>query len=484
VDRLQAQGKLKKVPVAGGAPIILCDAADLLGGTWGDDNSIVAVLDQTGSLWRIPSEGGERTLVANIAPARPGWPQMLPGSEAVLFTEMQGGAEGAGIEVLSLKDRQRKTVARGGTYARYLPNGYLVYVSSGRLFAVAFDPIRQQTRGLPVAILDDVAYSSTFGYAHMAFSRNGTLVYRRNSGLLSIEWLDEAGKTEPLLAKPAHYIRPRLSPDGRRVAYSTSEVNGTSSWIFDIDQSKTTRLDLGDQLYAQPMWTPNGRFILLSGRGIGFVRGDGSGGVKKLWETAAIQVPISFTPDGSRLAYLEFNPVTGLDLWTVAVDQYGSELRAGPPEPFLVTTAAESQPMFSPDGKWIAYCSTESGSWEVYVQPFPPDGRKIQVSSHGGRIPSWSANGRDLFYTTERQEILRVRYSIRNGTFEPGQPVLWTERRFAVTGVVAGVDLDANGKRFVALMPAEPAGRQQSPNHVTVLLNFFDEIQRRVAVKE
>jgi serine/threonine-protein kinase len=140
--------------------------------------------------------------------------------------------------------------------------------------------------------------------------------------------------------------------------------------------------------------------------------------------------------------------------------------------------------MFSPDGRWIAYCSTESGSWEVYVQPFPPDGRKMQVSSHGGRIPSWSPNGRDLFYTTERQEILRVRYTIHNGTFAPGQPELWTERRFADTGVIAGVDLAANGKRFVALMPAELAGRQQSPNHVTILLNFFDEIQRRLGVKE
>jgi len=481
----QAQGKLKKVPAAGGVPVILCDAADLLGGTWGDDNSIVAVLDQTGSLWRIPSGGGERTLVANITPAIPGWPQMLPRSQALLFTDMQGGAESASIEVLSLTDHRRKTVARGGTYARYLPNGYLVYVSSGRLFAVAFDPIRQETRGVPLEILDDVAYSSTFGYAHMAFSQNGTLVYRRSTNLRTLEWLDEAGKTEPLLDKPAHYIRPRLSPDGRRGAYSTSEVAGTTSWIFDIGQRKTTRLDLGDDFYAQPMWIPNGRFILLGGRaGIGFMRPDGTGGVKKLWESTATQVPLSFTPDGSRLAYLEFNPVTGLDLWTVAVNQNDGELRAGPPEPFLVTPAAESQQMFSPDGRWVAYCSTESGSWEVYVQPFPPDGRKMQVSSQGGRIPFWSKNGRDLFYTTERQEILRVPYIIRSGNFAPSPPVLWTERRFADTGVIAGVDLAPSGKRFIALMPAEPSGRQQLPNHVTILLNFFDDIQRRAATKE
>jgi serine/threonine-protein kinase len=252
-----------------------------------------------------------------------------------------------------------------------------------------------------------------------------------------------------------------------------------------MEQRKTTRLDLGDDFYAQPMWTPNGRFILLGGRaGMGFMRPDGTGGVKKLWESTATQVPLSFTPDGSRLAYLEFNPVTGLDLWTVVVNQNDGELRAGPPEPFLVTPAAESQQMFSPDGRWVAYCSTESGSWEVYVQPFPPDGRKTQVSSHGGRIPFWSKNGRDLFYTTERQEILRVPYTIRNGTFAPSEPMLWTERRFADTGVIAGVDLAPNGKRFVALMPAEPSGRQQSPNHVTILLNFFDDIQRRAATKE
>jgi Tol biopolymer transport system component len=477
----QAQGKLKKVPAAGGPPVVLCDAADMFGGSWGDDDNIVATLDTTGKLWRIPSRGGERALIADIAPALPSWPQTLPGSKAVLFTNTQNGADGASIEVLSLTDGKRKTVARGGTYARYLPNGYLTYVNGGKLFAVRFDPIRQETRGSPAIVLDDVAYSSTFGYAHLAFSQNGTFVYRRSTSLLVTEWLDESGKTEPLLARPARYIRPRLSPDGRRLAYSTSEVTGTNSWIFDIAGKKTTHLEVGEGYYSQPIWTPDGRLLVLGGlRGMGWLQADGTGAVKRLWESDLIQVPISFTPDGSRLAYLEFSPVTGLDLWTMRIENSGGELHAERPEPFLVTPAFESQAMFSPDGRWIAYCSTESGSWEVYVQPFPRKDAKVQVSSGGGRIPFWSRNGRDLFYATERQQIMRVPYTIRNGAFAPGQPVPWTERRFADTGVIAGVDLAQDGKHFAALMPIEPAEQQQSPNHVTMVLNFFDEIQRRV----
>ena len=209
-----AEGKLRKVPAAGGPPVVLCDAGELLGGSWADDSNIYATLDSTGKLWRIPSNGGQPVAVIDVSPGVPAWPQVLPGSNLLLFTNGRNGADAAVIEALSLKDGSRKVVTQGGTYGRYLPNGYLTYVNGGTLFAVAFNPAQRETRGTPVAILNDVSYSSTFGYAHAAVSQNGTLVYRRSTNLVAIEWLYPSGKTEPLLAKPARYVRPSLHPTG------------------------------------------------------------------------------------------------------------------------------------------------------------------------------------------------------------------------------------------------------------------------------
>jgi len=162
----------------------------------------------------------------------------------------------------------------------------------------------------------------------------------------------------------------------------------------------------------------------------------------------------------------------------------GVGLGIGKPEPFQATPALETQARFSPDGQWIAYNSTVSGSWEIYVQSLPPRDAPVQVSIGGGRIPMWSATKPELFYATERERIMKLSYTIRAGSFVPSPAVAWTERRFADTGVVPALDLHPDGNRFAALMPAEPPGQQQSPNHATLLLNFFDEVERRVAARK
>jgi serine/threonine-protein kinase len=187
------------------------------------------------------------------------------------------------------------------------------------------------------------------------------------------------------------------------------------------------------------------------------------------------------TPNGRTLVYRRFGAVTGPDLWTVPVETTKDGVRAGTPEAFRATSAFEGNARFSPDGQWIGYNSTVSGSWEIYGKRFPPRGRAVRVSVGGGRIPMWSATKQELFYATERQRIMKVSYAGRDGEFVSSPPVLWTKTRFADTGVVPALDLDPDGKRFAALMPADPPALQQSPNHATVLLNFFDEVERRVA---
>jgi eukaryotic-like serine/threonine-protein kinase len=479
----QGAGKLKKVPVTGGSVITLCDASDSHGGTWSRDGNIYAVLDTTGRLLRLPADGATPVPVAGFSPVVFGYPQFLEGSNAILITTFQGSTIGTRLEVFSLKDRKSKVVVQGGTYGRYLANGYLVYLNNGTLFSVAFDPDRLETRGVPVAVLNDVAYSPSFGYAHLAFSETGTAVYRRSTNLLSLNWLDSSGRTEPVVTKPARYVRPRISPDGRKLIYGIADASGNSSWIFDLRSRTTTRIASRETLEL-PIWTPDGRFLLgsLNGR-INWLNGDGTGEMKPLLDELDPQFPGALTPDNRNLAYLKFTQKTGPDLWTVPLEATGNTLRAGKPEPFQATPVLETQAAFSPDGKWIAYNSTVSGSWEIYAQSFPRHGTPVRVSVGGGRIPIWSPTSHDLYYATERQRIMKVPYVIRGDTFAPSPPTLWTERRFADTGVVPALDLHPDGKRFLVSMPAEPVGQQQSANHITVLLHFSEEIQRKVATR-
>jgi serine/threonine-protein kinase len=202
--------KLWKTPISGGSPITLCDAPDLLGGSWGDDGSIIATLNSTHQLWRISAEGGTPAAIAGLQPGfdRLLWPQVLPGSKAVLFTSVPFGADSGSIVAFSLRDRVERTLIKGGTFGRYLPSGHLTYVNQGTLYAVPFDLDRLQTRGDSVAILSDVAYSPTFGFAQYDFSQTGIVVYRRTTGRgqVAVNWIDSSGNVAPILSKPGPYL--------------------------------------------------------------------------------------------------------------------------------------------------------------------------------------------------------------------------------------------------------------------------------------
>ncbi len=263
----------------------------------------------------IPAAGGAPTPVTELAQgeATHRWPQILPGGKAVLFTSSTSaftGFDGANIEVVSLADHQRKTLQRGGTFGRYLPasngNGHLVYINKGTLFAVPFDPGKLEVRGTPSPVLEEVAYSTISGSAQFDFSRNGTLVYRSGgatqANLVTVQWLDAAGKTQPLLAKPGVYRRPRLSPDGERLALD----DGSDIWVYEARRDTMTRLTFGGGRNIAPVWSPDGRYIAFNGPGgIWWVRSDGAGKPQPLIQGKNQLVPFSFSPDGKRLAYNE-----------------------------------------------------------------------------------------------------------------------------------------------------------------------------------
>ena len=487
-------GKLQKISVEGGSVITLCNAPGARGGSWGEDGNIIAALNLNVGLSRIPSAGGPPTPVTDLqnGEATHRWPQILPGGKAVFFTASANVAafDGANIEVMSLADHRRKTLVRGGTFGRYLPSGHLIYVNRGTLFAVPFDVDRLEVHGTPAPVLDQVGYNTTYGSAQIDFSQTGTLIYRSGGaggGLLTIAWLDGAGKEQPLLAKPGAYGRPSTSPDGQRVAVEVTEGSGTDIWVYDWQRDTMTRLTFAENATI-PLWSPDGRYIAFraAGEGLFVTRSDGSGKPQPLTQSKNIQVPWSFTPDGKRLAFYEQDSKTSFDLWTVPLESDSAGLRAGKPEVFLQTPADERAPSFSPDGRWLAYVSDESGTFQVYVRAFPDKGGKWQISNSGGWLPMWSRNGRELFFETLDNHIMVAAYTVKGDSFVADKPRVWSEQQIAdprLTLTSRNVDLAPDGKRIVALMPVETTEGQKAQNHVIFLENFFDEVRRRTVAQ-
>jgi Tol biopolymer transport system component/predicted Ser/Thr protein kinase len=417
-----ADAKMKKISVQGGAAVTLCDAGGARGASWGEDGSIVVTLTPNpgSGLSRVPAAGG--TPQALTKPREKGevvhrWPQILPGGQAVLFTgnAVPSGYDDANLEVLSLKTGQWKVVQHGGYFGRYLATsngaGHLVYVHQGTLFAVGFDLDRLEARGTPAPLLEDVAANAQNGGGQYDVARNGTLVYlsgKASNASWPVAWMDSTGKTQPLLAAPGEYYMPRFSPDGKRLALAVGPFAVGDIQVYDWQRDTMTRLTFTQRNKA-PVWTPDGKHIVFQSQYPGansmrWIRADGAGEAQTLLESKVTLDPYSISPDGKRLAFAWEDMDTGRsDLWTLPLDVSDPEHpKPGKPELFLRTPFRAGWPAFSPDSRWIAYSSGESGRLEVYVRSFPggaPSGSgKWQISTAGGGRPIWSRDGRELFY--------------------------------------------------------------------------------------
>jgi serine/threonine-protein kinase len=494
-----AEGKMKKVSARGGAVITLCDAPDGRGASWGKDDNIIATLSGgTGAgLSRVPAAGGTPQAVTNPgerSEATHRWPQILPGGEAVLFTanETISNYDDSIIEVLSLKTGELKVVQRGGYFGRYLPSGHLVYIHRGTLFGVPFDLARLEVRGTPTPLLEDVAADPNVAGGQFDFSRNGTFVYlsgKSSTGTWAMAWLDSAGKIQPLLAAPGVYYEPRLSPDGKRLAFSS----GTDIEIYDWGHETSTRITFANQVVNNcPVWPQDGKHIVFASLGtskssLQWVRADGAGEAQLLLESKNTLCPYSISPDGKRVAFSEDDAETAWDLWTLPIDSSDPDHpKAGKPEPFLQTPLEEISPSFSPDGHWISYSSTESGRSEVFVRPFPAGGPsgsgKWLISTGGGRFPLWSRHGRELFYEGPDNRIMTVAYTAKGDSFAAGKPRPWSNTQLFLD-FDGHLNLDAahDARRFVVAQRADSTGEPKGSVHVTFLLNFFDQVRRRVS---
>jgi WD40 repeat protein len=509
-----ADTKLKKISANGGAPVTLAEASNARGASWSEDGTIVASLINTTGLYRVSADGAtaaEPLTKLSAGESTHRWPQVLPGGRIAVFTASGNlsSYENANVEAVDLKTGQRKVLQTGAYFGRITPSGFLLYIHGGVLFAEAMagatPPIRDlnalKPLGSPVPVLDDVASLESSGAGQFDFSENGVFFYQSGKAAPDIwsmvGWDGPTGppvfgfgssKTQTQIAKPQTYFTPRFSPDGKRLALGL-ESRGLDIYVYDFQDDALTRLTFTGQLSYNPVWTPDGKHIVFQQivgdtQSLMWIRSDGAGGVQTLMDSKTLVIPRSFSPDGKYLAYHTGSQINS-DIYLLPLDLADPDHpKAGTPELLVGTPANEVQPAISPDGKWIAYCSDESSTREIYVRPFRSQaGGKWQVSAGGGTRPSWARDGKTLFFENLDDQIMTVPYTASGESFVASKPRLWSDRRLVAPTGDPNFDISADGKTVVALVRSTlPDG--DPTVKATFLLNFEDELRRRTATPE
>jgi serine/threonine-protein kinase len=486
-----ANGKLNKLSITGGAVVALCDTSPTArGGTWVNEDTIIfSPSNLPGTrLLRVSSTGGnpEPFATRGLDSVAQAWPQGIAG-RVVLYTEGDvTDAYGAPNLVMAPLDGGAPTiVVRGGYFGRYVPTGHIIYMQRDTLVAQRFDLDRLEPLGQAVPVQQGVAANPGNAHAQVAFSSNGTLVYRPGtvaSRLNPIDWMTRDGKTSVLRAATANWDNPRFSPDGRKLALEISDGKQRDIWIYDWARDTLTQLTFDASQDLGPVWTPDGRRIAFASdrakpgtTNLYMVNADGTGEVTRLTDSPNRQGPTSWHPDGKILAFYE-NVDAVPDLMTLRVDGDGAQgWKIGKAEVFLRTKGVELWPEFSPDGRWIAYVTQEAqDTFQVYVRPFPGPGTQRRISTDVGSTPRWSRTSDELLFVDYRQgRIMVAPYTVAGESFQVEKPRLWSP-----AGPAPGspYDLHPDGKRLALVAPRAPADVVN--DKVVLLFNFFDELKR------
>jgi len=493
-----ASGNLKKIAVDGGAPITICSVGgaegNSRGGSWADDGSIFFAPGPRTPLFWVSSSGGSREPLTKLDTATgevtQRWPQALPGGKAVMFTanSQTGDFEDGYMVVQSLPDGPRRIVQRNAYSGRYLGSGHLVFMHGGTLFAAPFDLGRLERTGEPVPVQKGVAGMPAFGGAHFAFSTRGALAFVPGQGEgfnVPIQWMDLQGGMQPLRVVPAFYNHPRVSPDGRRLVVEIREGRQVDVWIYDWERGQISRVTSEPGQNKYPVWSPDGQAIAFASNrrdkatlNLYWQRADGTAKAEPLTESRNRQDPTSWHPSGKFLAYEEERTQGVADIMILPLEgDEESGLKPGKPTVFLDSAFSEGHGVFSPDGRWLAYHSNESGRMEVYVRPFPGPGEKKQVSLGGGMYPAWSRSRQELAYQNAADWTLMIAaYGTEGDSFRVEKPR--SVGRIPRRGLgMPGFDLHPDGQRFVVLKTTEdPTDAGQ--DHMVLIEHFFDELRR------
>jgi Tol biopolymer transport system component len=476
--------QLKKIAINGGTPVTLGDVRNLYGASWDESNTIV-FSQLSGDIMSIPANSGRAETI--LKGKLPVFPQVLPGRKSVLYTEPTSGTQGK-IVVQPIKSGKPKELfAAYG--ARYLSTGHIVYRTGNTLFAVPFDLKRMETTGGPVPVVE--------GLREAVISDSGTLVYIPGNALaatpgLNLVWVNREGKEQPLSAPVNSYgfpsnSAPRISPDGTRVALTFSIGANENIWIWDFAHESMTRLTFDEGEDGWPLWSPDSKRIVYRSRDHEINRraADGSGEVEKLGSLPDsgldIPGPFSWSRDGKTLLSwdLILSPLH-TDIGSISLE--GGLSR----KPLLQEKYNKDHPQVSPDGRWLAYASNESGHNEVYVRSFPEVNKgRWQISMDGGNGPLWSPNGRELFYRNG-DSVMAVSVETEP-TFKPGKPKMLFRGTYFSDNIGQAVlprwDISPDGKRFLMMKESGQTSTGGAPRKINIVLNWLEELKARVPTK-
>jgi eukaryotic-like serine/threonine-protein kinase len=466
--------RLKKVALAGGAPITLADAPSFRGAVWGEDGSIYFVPSAYAPISRIPATGGAAQSITTIRKAegevQHRWPDLLPDGKVVLYVIGLGGEwDDATIVAQRLDSGERKVLVRGGTSPRYLPTGQLVYARAGGLYAVTLDPRSLEVTGPPVEVARNV-FVSPLGWSAMDVARTGLLVTAPGdsvAGASVLSWVDREGRGEPLKLPAADYSKIALSPAGDRVALSIGNVVS----VLDLARLSVTRMTLAGRAWSAT-WARDGRRIYFS-----YEQGthsqvyskaaDDTGEAKLLVALDAEEDPAAVSEDGSRLLTGRI-PANGQNSLMV------HDLSHPQSEPTVLVQSAYiaiAFADFSPDGRFVVFQSGESGRPEIYVRPANGEDRKWQVSVAGGTAPVWSAAGDEIFFLSG-PKMLAAPIRARGNELTVGEPkVLFENHR------VLAFDAARDGRRFLIAEDPNPGAQTR----LDVVVHWFAEVRRKLA---
>ena len=469
-----ANSTLQKVSLAGGPSVALCNVEGW-GASWGQDD--VIVFGSSAGLMRVSASGGTPELITTLGAGeiRHQFPEFLPGGQAVLFSVYSGTPGTAQIAVHSLETGKRQMI-ESGNFMRYAPTGHIVFSRANSLWAVPFDSDRLAATGAATPVLAGVPPVNPAGLTNFALAGDGALAYVPGSTLGSSRfvWVDREGREELVAADPQNYREFTLSPNGTQIAVRIVGSIDEDLWIHDLLLDTWTRLTFDPASERFPLWTPDGERVAFGGgQGMFWKFADGTGDVEPIVETPSHQRPLAFSPDGSVLVFLDLSE--GMDLGMVSLEGERAST------PLLNTNAVEANATISPDGCRIAYQSSESGQFEIYVRPFPDvDDGKWQVSSDGGRWPLWAPDGRELFYLQQDMEMMAVSVETEP-TFTIGkrEPLFGMEPYF-VQAIVRRVAISPDGQRFLLLKIGTGSQDAAVPPSIIVVLNWFEELKRLV----
>jgi len=481
-----AQGKLKKMEVPEGPPQILCDVSSSFsfGGTWNRDGVIVFAPQYRGPLCRVSAAGGEPTPVTSVDRAVHEvhlWPHFLRDGQHFLYLGCYTpGAPPHSIQVGSLGGNNKKPHALldVNSSVAYAPSGYLFFERDLKLFAQPFDADSLKLRGEAAVIAEAAINTGGMSYADVSVTET-TLAYRNARAFpqSQLVWFDRQGKSFGTVGPAGPYQDPGLSPDEKQVAVSLIDPESLRGDIvlLQLSQGIPLRFTFSPSFpNGFPVWSPDGNQVVLSANRTGAFElyqkpASGTGKDELLLETRTSKEPTDWSQDGRYIVYLDLRPRTQFDLWVLPL--FGDRQ----PKPFLQSEFNEKQGRLSPDGRWMAYASDETGRYEVYVQPFPATGGKWQISTGGGDQPSWRRDGKELFFVGEGQKLIAVGVDATSSTFRHTPPrelfrirsgaSVWTRNQYAVT---------ADGQRFLVNTSVESSGA--SP--ITVVINWGAGLRR------